>query len=93
MARSTDAASGPHEQALVLAAGVADVVLSGVGAAAGTVRGFLRRADHAELAQDARRDLAARGRLALDKYAALPPAHLEILARQALARRADGGGD
>jgi hypothetical protein len=55
------------------------------------VRGLLRRSDAAQLAADAERDLVARGRLALDRYAA-PPAHLEILARHALARRA-GGGD
>lgn len=32
----------------------------------------------------------ARGRLALDRYAAVPPAHLEILARHVAARETDG---
>jgi hypothetical protein len=40
------------------------------------------------LAADAEHDLLARGRLVLDRYAAVPPAHLEILARHASARRA-----
>ncbi|MGO4427648.1 polyprenyl synthetase, partial [Streptomyces sp. MCAF7] len=51
------------------------------------VRGLLRRSDAAELAAEAGDDLMARGRLALDRYAAVPPAHLEILARHALARK------
>lgn len=75
-------------QALVLAAGVADLALSTLGSALGTVRGLLRRSDTGELAAEARHDLMARGRLVLDRYAAMPPAHLEVLARHAQARRA-----
>lgn len=68
--------------------GLADLAVGLVGSAVGTVRGLLRRADAAELAAEAQDDLMARGRLVLDRYAAVPPAHLEILARHALARRA-----
>ncbi|WNO70427.1 MULTISPECIES: polyprenyl synthetase [unclassified Streptomyces] len=79
---------GPEEKALLLAAGLADLAVSTVGSALGTVRGLLRRSDAAELAAEAEHDLVARGRLVVDRYAAVPPAHLEILARHALARRA-----
>lgn len=73
---------------MLLAAGLADLAVSTVGTALGTVRGLLRRSDAAELAAEAEHDLVARGRLVVDRYAAVPPAHLEILARHALARRA-----
>ncbi|MFI8073735.1 polyprenyl synthetase [Streptomyces sp. NPDC086033] len=78
-------------QALLLAAGLADLAVSTVGWALGTVRGLLRRSDATELAGEAERELVARGRLVLDRYAAVPPAHLEILAQRALARKAAGG--
>ncbi|MFE5943972.1 polyprenyl synthetase [Streptomyces sp. NPDC056480] len=83
---------GPGEQAVLLAAGLADVAVSTLGSALGVVRGLARRSDAAELVSDAERDLTARGRLVLDRYAAAPPAHLEILARQALARRVGESG-
>ncbi|MER5296384.1 polyprenyl synthetase [Streptomyces pharetrae] len=83
---------GLDEQAVLLVAGLADLALSTLGSALGTIRGLLRRSDAAQLAADAERDLMARGRLALDRYAAVPPAHLEILAQHVLARRA-GDGD
>ncbi|GGS51589.1 hypothetical protein GCM10010270_22740 [Streptomyces violaceus] len=76
---------------MLLAAGLADLAVSTVGSAVGTVRGLLRRSDAAELAAEAEHDLVARGRLVLDRYAAVPPAHLEILARHAQARKAAGG--
>jgi hypothetical protein len=75
------------EQAVLLVAGMADLVVSTLGSALTTVRGLLRRSDATELAATAEHDLAARGRLALDRYASVPPAHLEILARHTLARR------
>jgi hypothetical protein len=81
---------GLEGQALLLAAGLADLAVSTVGSALGTVRGLLRRSDAEELAAEAEHELVARGRLVLDRYAAVPPAHLEILARRALARRATG---
>jgi hypothetical protein len=83
---------GPAGQAVLLAAGLADLAVSCLGSAVGSVRGLLGRSDTGELAADARRDLAARGRLAVDRYAVAPPAHLEVLAQQVLARRA-GDGD
>lgn len=83
--------SNSDSQALLLAAGLADLAVSTVGSALGTVRGLLRRSDATELAAAAEDELKARGRLVLDRYATVPPAHLEILARRALARRASGG--
>ncbi|CAM5452119.1 hypothetical protein SGLAM104S_10612 [Streptomyces glaucescens] len=64
---------GLDEHAVLLVAGLADLALSTVGSALGTIRGLLRRSDAAQLAADAERDLMARGRLALDRYAAVPP--------------------
>ncbi|MES4890516.1 polyprenyl synthetase [Streptomyces sp. NPDC096012] len=78
---------GLDEQAVLLVAGVADLAVSTLGSALSTVRGLLRRSDTAELAAQAEHELLARGRLALDRCAAVPPAHLEILARHALAHR------
>ena len=78
---------GLDEQAVLLAAGLADLAVSTLGTAVGTVRGLLRRSDAGALAAEAEHDLTARGRLVLDRYATVPPAHLEILARHVLARR------
>ncbi|WP_097259242.1 polyprenyl synthetase [Streptomyces sp. Ag109_G2-15] len=88
MTRETGRRRGLDEQAVLLVAGLADLAVSTLDSAVGTVRGLLRRSDATELAAQAEQDLMARGRLALDRYAAVPPAHLEILARHALARRA-----
>ncbi|WP_369230771.1 polyprenyl synthetase [Streptomyces sp. R21] len=79
---------GPDDRAVLLVAGLADLAVSTLGSALGAVRGLLRRSDTADLAAEARHDLAARGRLALDRYAAVPPAHLELLARHVQARQA-----
>ncbi|MFE5963474.1 polyprenyl synthetase [Streptomyces rubiginosohelvolus] len=76
------------ERAVLVVAGAADLALSTIGSALGAVRGLLRRSDAAELAAEAEHELMARGRLVLDRYAAPPPARLEILARHAVARRA-----
>ncbi|WP_405932941.1 polyprenyl synthetase [Streptomyces sp. NBC_00827] len=81
---------GLDGQTLLVAVGLADLAVSTVGSALGTVRGLLRRSDAAELAAEAENQLVARGRLVLDRYADVPPAHLEILARRALARKAAG---
>ncbi|MFI6470307.1 polyprenyl synthetase [Streptomyces sp. NPDC050516] len=89
MAREAGRRGGLDEQAVLLAAGLADLAVSTLGSALGTVRGLLRRSDAAELAAQAEHDLMARGRLVVDRFAAVPPAHLEILARHALARAAD----
>ncbi|MFI2205983.1 polyprenyl synthetase [Streptomyces sp. NPDC020192] len=80
------------EQAVLLVAGLADLAVSAVSSAAGTVQHLLRRSDGPELARDAQQDLMARGRIALDRLAA-PPAHLEVLAQSAVAGRAAPGGD
>ncbi|MFI1225026.1 MULTISPECIES: polyprenyl synthetase [unclassified Streptomyces] len=78
----------PDGRVVLLMAGAADLAVCAVGSAFGAVRGLLRRSDAADLAAEAEHDLMARGRLVLDRYAAAPPAHLELLARHALARRA-----
>ncbi|MEU3833306.1 hypothetical protein [Streptomyces microflavus] len=90
MERTTDTGrgvGGPGEQAVLLAAGIADLAVSTMGAAFTSVRGLLRRSDTAELAAEAEQDLIARGRLALDRYTTAPPAHLEVLARHVIAQR------
>ncbi|MFD7715009.1 polyprenyl synthetase [Streptomyces sp. NPDC059814] len=88
MTREAEQRRGPDGQAVLLMAGLADLAVSTLGSALGTVRGLLRRSDAAELVAEAERDLTARGRLVLDRYAAVPPAHLETLARRALDRQA-----
>ncbi|MFF0484656.1 polyprenyl synthetase [Streptomyces sp. NPDC004435] len=93
MTYRTDPRERPEEQALLLAAGLADLVVEAIGGAAGSLRSLLGRSDSADLARDAAADLRARGRLALDRLApdgdgAGGLAHMEVLAREAVARRA-----
>ncbi|MFI6166728.1 hypothetical protein ACIBCN_08060 [Nocardia sp. NPDC051052] len=64
------------------------MALSRIGPVLGRMRALLGRADLTALVGEADTDLKARGRLALDRYAVVPPAHLEILAQQVVARRA-----
>ncbi|MFJ4686686.1 polyprenyl synthetase [Streptomyces sp. NPDC088789] len=90
MTREEARRGGPEEQAVLLVAGLADLAVSTVFSAVGTVRGLLGRSDTAELAAQAEHDLLARGRLTLDRYTATPPAYLEQLARVAVERRAGG---
>ncbi|MFD5157019.1 polyprenyl synthetase [Streptomyces hawaiiensis] len=86
--------SGPRldEQAVLLVAGLADLAVSAIGSAAGTLQQLLRRSDGPEIAREAQQDLVARGRIVLDRAAA-SPAHLEVLAQHALARQAAPLGD
>lgn len=91
MSQNSNQPGGRGEDALLLAAGLADLALSRVGPAVGRLRGLLRRSDLAGLAGEVETDLKARGRVALDRYAAVPEAHLEILARQVVARRGASG--
>ncbi|MDQ1033692.1 hypothetical protein QFZ75_000108 [Streptomyces sp. V3I8] len=91
MTRETGRREGSDSQAVLLVAGLADLTVSTLGSALGTVRGLLRRSDATELAAEAERDLRARGRLVLDRYADSPPAHLEILARHVMARHGAEG--
>jgi hypothetical protein len=91
MTREAGRCDGLDEQAVLLVAGLADLTASTVSSAVGKLRGLLRRSDTAELAAQAESELVARGRLALDRYAAVPPAHLEILARHVQARKAADG--
>ncbi|WP_371667067.1 polyprenyl synthetase [Streptomyces sp. NBC_00289] len=91
MTHGAERREGLDEQAVLLVAGLADLAVSTLGSALGTVRGLLRRSDAAQLASDAEQDLLARGRLTLDRYATVPPAHLEVLAQHVLARQAGDG--
>ncbi|MCF3964966.1 polyprenyl synthetase [Streptomyces fuscigenes] len=80
------------EQAVLLAAGLAELAWSTCGGALRTVRGLLGRSDLGDLAQQGQRDLRARGRLALDRLGTGGEAHMEVLARHARARSAGGTG-
>ncbi|MGW0134456.1 polyprenyl synthetase [Streptomyces sp. NPDC003299] len=82
-----DKRSGPDQQAVFLAAGLADLAVSTAGSALGTLRGLLRRSDAGELVAEAEHDLIARGRVAWDRYATAPEPYLEVLARRALTRQ------
>ncbi|MFJ4094081.1 polyprenyl synthetase [Kitasatospora sp. NPDC089913] len=94
---STPDSEGPDQRALLLVAGLADLAVSTavstIGSAVGTVQQLLRRSDGPELARDAQQDLMARGRIALDRVGSAPPAHLELLARQVVARQEAPPGD
>lgn len=91
MSKGSDHPGSRGEDAVLLAAGLAELALSRVSPLVGRVRGLLRRSDLVTLAGEADTDLKARGRLALDRYATVPPAHLEILAQRVTARRASDG--
>ncbi|MET9508541.1 polyprenyl synthetase [Streptomyces flavidovirens] len=91
MTRDTGVSGRRDGRAVLLAAGLADLAVGALGSALGAARELLRRSDAAELASETERDLMARGRLVLDRYAVAPPAHLELLARHVVARRADDG--
>ncbi|MFH8927022.1 polyprenyl synthetase [Streptomyces pristinaespiralis] len=75
---------------VLLAAGVADLAVSTVSGALSGLRGLLRRADMADLADEGRQDIKARGRLALDRYAPTSPPHMELLARHVTTVRGRG---
>ncbi|MFH7595703.1 polyprenyl synthetase [Streptomyces racemochromogenes] len=79
---------GLDRQALLLAAGLADVAVSTACSALAGVRQLLRRSDGPDLVQDAQQDLMARGRIALERVAPAAPAHLEVLAQHVVARGA-----
>ncbi|CAL9670989.1 MULTISPECIES: polyprenyl synthetase [Streptomyces] len=81
------------DRAVLLVAGLAELAVSTIGSAVGGLRGLLGRSDTADLVREAEADLQARGRLALDRCAHVPPAHLEVLAQHVKARRAAADGD
>lgn len=85
---SAHGSRGLDEQAVLLVAGLADLAVTTIGSVVGTLQELVRRADGPDIARDAQQDLMARGRIALDRYAAAPAAHLEVLAQHALARQA-----
>ncbi|MGW5879028.1 hypothetical protein ACWFMI_21015 [Nocardiopsis terrae] len=71
---------------VLIAAGVADLAFSGIGAALRRARALLVRSDLVELSQDGREELRQRGRLALQRYVPVPESHLELLARRAISQ-------
>jgi hypothetical protein len=77
---------------LLVAAGVADLAYSGLGAALRGARSVLGRSDLDELARDGLRELRQRGELALRRYAPMADSHMELLARRAASHpgRSDG---
>jgi hypothetical protein len=82
MSSGADGRHGPeYSDAVLLAAGVADLAVSGAKSVLDRARGFLARADKVDLAEDGRDELKARGRLALDRLSVASPAYLEVLAR------------
>ncbi|BDD69927.1 polyprenyl synthetase [Streptomyces violaceoruber] len=93
MTHSRRQGPGGDDRALLLVAGFADLAVSTIGSAVGGLRGLLGRSDTTDLVREAEQDLQARGRLALDRCAHVPPAHLEVLAQQVEARRAAEDGD
>ena len=77
---------------VLVAAGVADLVFSRVGGALRGARSLLARSDLAELARDGREELRQRGQLALQRYAAVPECHMEVLARRVAHRTGQSDG-
>ncbi|WP_067813309.1 polyprenyl synthetase [Nocardia inohanensis] len=88
MSQGSNHSGSRGEDAVLLAAGLADLAFSRLVPVVDKAFGLLRRSDLLGMAADAERDLKARGRLALGRNAPVPPAHLELLAKQVLARRA-----
>ncbi|MFD7924165.1 polyprenyl synthetase [Streptomyces sp. NPDC059740] len=91
MGRSADEVDDPGTRAVWLAAGLVDLAWSVGGSAVRTARSALSRSDLHELADHGRREVQARGRLALDRHGVQDQAHLEILARH-VQQREDGTG-
>jgi hypothetical protein len=82
MTRRTEAHEEPeHHAAVLVAAGVADVVLTGVTAVLGGARELLGRRDRTLLVGEGVGELKARGQLALARFSGTSPAYLEVLAR------------
>lgn len=73
-------------EAAYLVAGAVDLAVSGAASALRGVRAILGRSDLVEMAQDGEEDLKVRGRLAVQRYTAVPEPHLELLARRAAVR-------
>ncbi|MEU8117665.1 hypothetical protein AB0C21_03035 [Spirillospora sp. NPDC049024] len=71
--------AGSRDEVLCLAAGVADVVLTGMRDLTKWLPGL----------GEVRQELRARGELALRRGGAAPQAHMEILARRVAARTGD----
>ncbi|WP_093804234.1 hypothetical protein [Streptomyces sp. Wb2n-11] len=87
MTQADDGAkAGRESDAVLIAAGVADLALSGIAAALRGARGLLGRSDLAELAQDGQTEMKERGRLAMQRYTSVPEPHMELLARRVAAR-------
>jgi hypothetical protein len=81
-------AEAPRSQYLVYAVmGAVDAAVSPLVTTVRKVQRLTRRSDLGALASDGGSDLAARGKLAAQRRAHVPEAHLETLARQVMAMR------
>lgn len=87
MTSRTPSDPGDPNSAVLIAAGVTDLVLSGIATALGNARSLLGRGDKSALAEDGITELKARGRLALGRYSTASPAYLEVLAQHVETRR------
>ncbi|HEY1625107.1 MAG TPA: hypothetical protein VGG16_15045 [Streptosporangiaceae bacterium] len=86
-------AEAPRSQYLMYAVmGAVDAAASPLVATVRKVQRLTRRSDLGALASDGGSDLAARGKLAAQRSAHVPEAHLETLARQVMAMRQPGAG-
>lgn len=85
--------SSRAEEIVLMAAGLADLVLSRVEKAAAQARDVLGRADLRELAQEGNDDLKKRGELRLRRYGGQGEPHLELLARRVVEREENRSRD
>lgn len=68
-------------------AGLADLAMTHVVQRVRQVGSLLGRSDLKELVHDGHEELRTRGELALKRYGNAPEAHLEVLAKRAIARK------
>jgi hypothetical protein len=88
MATTNDKGHASHSEELAYAmAGLIDMAAYRVMGVAREVQGLLRRSDLGLLVGEGRADLLSRGELALRRRAHMPEAHLDTLARRAVAQR------
>jgi len=87
-------ADAPRSQYLVYAvAGAVDVAASPLVTMLKRAQGLFGRSDLGQLAGNGGDDLAARGKLAVQRGSHVPEAHLESLARQVVAMRPPQASD
>jgi hypothetical protein len=85
-----DRATKVAEQAILLAAGLAELALDNAVSAAKSVFSIMRRRDLREMVTEGHDDLVTRGELALNRHVQTPVPHMELLARHAVAQHRGG---